>query len=67
MTNIKRVMNAKGLSIDSIARLLGLSRGAASNKVNGKNEFTASEALRLKHDMFPEYDYDYLFEPDESA
>lgn len=67
MTNIKRAMDVKGLTIDAIARLLGLSRGAASNKVNGKNEFTASEALRLKHNLFPEYDYDYLFQPKESA
>lgn len=54
-------MREKGISIGTVALLLGIHRNSASNKVNGETEFTVTEALKLQRDLFPEYTMQYLF------
>ncbi|HIU09816.1 MAG TPA: DNA-binding protein [Candidatus Avidehalobacter gallistercoris] len=58
---IKSAMEAKRIGIDVIAAVLGIHRNSASNKVNGVTQFTVEEAFKLKAELFPEYDSDYLY------
>ena len=44
---IKAEMVRRGLCGSELAEVLGITPTALSNKMNGKNDFTASELLRL--------------------
>ena len=59
--NLKALMGAKGISIDSVANLLGLHRNTVANKLDGESEFTYAQAELLQETMFPEYNAKYLF------
>lgn len=61
--NIKKVMGDKNISIDAIAATLDIHRNTAANKIAGHTPFSVQEAFKLKSDLFPEYDVDYLFSP----
>lgn len=60
--NLKSAMNAKNINIETIARILGVHRNTAANKVNGETEFTIQESFTLKRCVFPEYELEYLFD-----
>lgn len=59
--NLKALMAVKGISIDSIANLLGIHRNTVSNKLDGDSEFTYAQAELIQETMFPEYNSRYLF------
>lgn len=61
MLNLKCELDRKGISTRALARLIGVSEKTAWNKANGQNEFSVSEAITVKHELFPEYEYEYLF------
>lgn len=61
LLGIKQAMQNKGISIETIARFLGLHQNSVSNKVNGKTAFSVDEALDLQTGLFPEYTMSYLF------
>lgn len=59
--NLRAAMAAKRVSIEASASLLGIHRNTFTNRLNGDSSFTIEEALKLKSDLFPEYDIGYLF------
>lgn len=61
--NIKRVMRDKGISIEAVSAILNIHRNSAANKVNGFSAFRVDEAFKLRDNLFPEYNIDYLFSP----
>lgn len=44
---INRYVEEKGVSKDALANSLGISRSSFFNKVNGRNEFSLSEAFKV--------------------
>lgn len=54
-------MIVRGISKEDLAKLLGISKGAVKDRINGKISFTLTEACRIKHTYFPEYPLDELF------
>lgn len=60
-TNLKAVMAIKGVTIDSMANLLGVHRNTVSSKLDGDSEFTFGQAEKIQNVMFPEYNSAYLF------
>lgn len=65
--NLKKALDAKGISFRAYAAVLGISEKSAWNKVNGKTDITLPEARITKTELFPEYDFDYLFASDKGA
>lgn len=65
--NLKRIVREKRISNKIMAELLGISIKAVSNKINGHNDWTYKEVVRLKKFLFPEYDLDWLFEWSDAA
>ena len=71
MSRVKEALLSKGISIEAAAAVLGIHRNSLLNKLNGTTSFSVEEAFKLKYQVLPEYDMDYLFAPaddsDESA
>lgn len=61
-SNLKAEMARRGITIESIAQLLGIHRNSAANKVNGKNQFTIQEAFDIQKTFFPDLEAQYLFD-----
>lgn len=67
MIRLKRVLEAKGMTIKGSAELLGISEKTLYNKIVGATEFTYGEVRKLRA-MLPEYNVDFLLtEERESA
>lgn len=64
LLNLKRCLDMKGISYKAYGAILGISEKSAWNKVNGKTDITLPEATVTKKELFPEYDFDYLFASD---
>ena len=56
-------MDVKNISTLALAQLIGTTEKTAYNKIRGITDFTMPEAVKIKVNMFPEYDLCYLFEP----
>lgn len=65
--NLRMVMAQKGVTIDAIARLLGVHRNTIQNKMNGDSDFSIEQAFAITEIMFPEYKMSYLFHRDNRA
>lgn len=65
--HIKEAMQAKQIGIDAVSSLLGIHRNTAANKMSGDTQFTMQEGFLLKKNLFPEYDMEYLFSPNEAT
>lgn len=59
--NLKALLTLKGISIDTLAKLLGVHRNTIQNKLDGESEFTIGQAQIIIETMFPEYTYKYVF------
>ena len=59
--NLKAAMALKGITIEAIAKLLGVHRNTVLSKLNGESEFTYGQAELIQETMFPEYSARYLF------
>lgn len=59
--NMRKLMSAKNITVDAMAKLLGVSANTVQNKLNGKTEFTFGEAELIMEVVFPEYNYKYVF------
>lgn len=59
--NLVTAMARKGVTVDSLAKLLGVHRNTITNKLNGESEFTYAQAEMIQETMFPEYNAKYLF------
>lgn len=65
--NLKKALNAKNVSIKAFAAVIGVCEKTAYNKINGDVEFTLSEAMTIKKELLPEFDFDYLFSTGEEV
>ena len=65
LKNLKRALGEKGISMKAYAAILGISEKSAWNKVNEETALTYPEARTTKKELFPEYEYDYLFASDQ--
>lgn len=61
MNNLRAEMARRSITIETIAKLLGIHRNSAARKVNGLGEFTISEAIAVKKEYFDTLEYEYLF------
>ena len=61
MRNLEVALRQKNISNEAVAKLLNIHRNSLRNKLNGKTDFSISEAFKIKRDLLPEYDMDYLF------
>lgn len=61
MSRISEALSKKEIGVKVLAQVLGVSEKTAWNKVNGRSEFTFSEAMKTKKSLLPEYDLEYLF------
>lgn len=59
--NLRRAMHDKGISIEAVSALICVHRNTVSNRLNCNSSFLAEEALQIKEELFPEYDFKYLF------
>lgn len=58
--NLERCLKQKGLSVNAAARAIGMPEPTFRTKLNGR-EFSISEAFSISDNLFPEYDFRYLF------
>ena len=65
--NFRKAMKAKGISALAIANLIGTTEKTVNNKINGDSDFTLPEALKIRENLFPEFDLCYLYKPDAEA
>ena len=62
-TNLLNALRKKRVSISSLARVMNASVESAMEKLVGVEDFSFPEARRVKKELLPEYDYEYLFSP----
>lgn len=67
LRNLKVEMTRKDVSTKQLADLLGVRLSTAYDKLNGKYDFTFSEALLIKQTYFPEENIEELFESEEQT
>lgn len=61
LSNLKKALDAKGITIRSYAKVLGVDERTIQNKIRGKTPFTYDEAIITKKEILSEYDLEYLF------
>lgn len=59
--NLRNELSSKKIKNEDIAALLNIHVNSVSNKINGKTDFTVSEAFRLRESLFPDVSFEYLF------
>lgn len=64
MTRVGLELEKKNISTKMFAAFLGVAEKTAYNKTHGLTEFTISEALKTKDEIFPEYSLHWLFATD---
>lgn len=62
--NLKKLLSEKSLSNKELAAFLDISQRAVSLKINEKTDFTLTEMRKIKKELFPEYDFQFIFETD---
>ena len=65
--NLKKLLAYKGISIDTVAKLLNVHRDTVSNKLTGEREFSYGQAELIHETLFPEYNIRYIFHRAEVA
>lgn len=63
MRRIRKILDARGISMRACADLLGVAEKTIYNKMVGSTDFTYQEVKKLKA-ILPEYDIDYLLSDD---
>lgn len=62
--NLLLEMKKKNIKGYDLALILGINRNTLSNKINGSSDFTITEALKIRRNVFQnEFTDDYLFQP----
>jgi len=62
--NLKTALEKKRISIKAYSLILGISEKSARNKINEETTLTYPEARITKKELFPEYEFEYLFASD---
>lgn len=60
--NLQDLLRKKSISIKDFSLLLGVSEKTAYNKLQGATDSTLSEVKKINKCLFPEYDFDYVFD-----
>lgn len=60
-TNLRKALRAKRIRLKTVAALLGCSARTVANKLNGKTDFTVTEALMIHDELLQEYNFKRLF------
>lgn len=60
--NLQDLLRKKSISMKDFAMLLGISEKTAYNKLQGATDFTLPEVKKINKCLFPEYDFDYVFD-----
>jgi len=61
LSNLKAELRRIGKTNADVARLLERTQACVVNKMNGKYEYSISEALMIQKEFFPYHDLNYLF------
>lgn len=59
--NLKGELAKKDITIEEVAKLLGIHRNSVANKINGDSSFTIEEAFKIHRKYFPKLSLEYLF------
>ena len=65
--NVQKALISKNISMKALAQFLGVTEKTIQNKIQGDTDFSFPEAKRIKMELLPEYDYDYLFGADQQT
>ncbi|PTY76207.1 DNA-binding protein [Heyndrickxia sporothermodurans] len=65
--NLRAEMAREGITMVDIADYLKVRYATINDKVNGKYDFSYTEALKIKRHFFPNLNIEYLFENDEQS
>lgn len=60
--NLRAEMARKNISIQDIAKTLGVNRDTASGKLSRKRAINLDEAFVIERKLFPGYGVEYLFQ-----
>lgn len=60
--NLLAEMARKGLSINTLAKKIGISGKTLGIKLKGEREFTRREMMKIKHVFNDRYTLEYLFD-----
>ena len=63
--NLKSEMTRHGIQLSKIQRLLGIAETTVRHKINGKSDFSVTEAFKVRNAFFPSMTLEYLFAYDE--
>lgn len=61
LSNLKKALDSKNITIRAYAKILGVDERTVQNKIRERTPFTYPEAVTTKKELFPEYDLEYLF------
>ena len=67
LSNLKKALDDKKISMKAYAAFLGISEKTVWNKMNEETCFSYPEAVMTSKELFPEYNMDYLFASDGSV
>ena len=59
--NIKKVLDKEKIDTAALANFLGVTERTVRNKILGVTDFTYTEVAKIKRELLPEYDTEYLF------
>lgn len=65
--NLRGEMVRKGITIEELARFLGIHRNSVSNKINGETPFSVDEAFEIQKKYFPKLSLEYLFKKENES
>ena len=65
--NLIVAMRLKRVSIEEIAKFLGIHRNSVSNKINGNSKFTIEEAFKIHKRFFQDMNMEELFTKTKNA
>lgn len=63
--NLKAEMGRNDITIEVMAKQLGIHRNSVANKLRGPSAFSIEEAMMIKNTYFPTLEYSYLFATEE--
>ena len=59
--NLVKLLQTKGITVETLAAVLHIHRNTAANKLNGESDFTMTEAKLIGDALLPEYKMSYIF------
>ena len=62
-TNLMRLLRIKNISASTVGAVIGVKQPQTiRRKLYGQFPFKLGEAKKIHHELFPEYDFDYVFD-----